>query len=128
FVRNGTRQLRGYYGIGQSKFNTQSTLWVVLGTGWSTSPLLFTPGDLPGDGIAALLARDKSNKLWIFKGTGKGSLATKIAVAGTYGYTRLIGPGDITADGKADMLMINSKGFVPKIPAKSLNDAGQALL
>jgi hypothetical protein len=109
-VRDGSGQLRGYYGIGQSDFSSQTRKSVVLGNGWNTYPLLLTTGDLTGDGIADVLARDKSNKLWIFKGTGKSSLATKIAVAGTYGETRLIGPGDINGDGKADMLMINSKG------------------
>ncbi|MFJ2648627.1 trypsin-like serine protease [Streptomyces sp. NPDC087420] len=43
---------------------------VQLRTGWTYNKLI-TTGDVTGDGIADLLARDTGGVLWLYKGTGK---------------------------------------------------------
>ena len=108
-TRSGTGYLRAYLGIGQSHFGGRTS--VVLGSGWNQYNAILTSGDLTGDGIADLLARDANGKIWRYNGTGKKTLAARVALAGTYkSYTRVIGPGDINADGRADLLVVNSAG------------------
>jgi hypothetical protein len=110
-ARSGTGVLRVYLGIGQSYFNGAKT--VTIGSGWNQYNAILTSGDLTGDGIADLLARDKNGKIWRYNGTGKKSFSGRVALAGTYkSYTRVIGPGDINGDGHADLLVVSSAGVL----------------
>ena len=43
-----------------------------IGTGWQSFTALVAPGDLDGDGLPDLLARDKAGTLWLYRGDGKG--------------------------------------------------------
>jgi hypothetical protein len=108
-ARSGTGVLRAYLGIGQAYFGGAKT--VTIGSGWNQYNAILTSGDLTGDGIADLLARDKNGKIWRYNGTGRKSFAARVALAGTYkSYTRVIGPGDINGDGRADLLVTNGVG------------------
>ncbi|GLW32198.1 FG-GAP repeat domain-containing protein [Actinoplanes regularis] len=85
-----------------------------VGTGWNRFDVLLTSGDLTGDGIADLLARDKATgALYRYNGTGRSSFANGVKLSGSYkGFNRLIGPGDINGDGKADLLLTDAKGYL----------------
>ena len=86
---------------------------VSLGTGWAPYPYLAGPGDVTGDGLADLYARKPNGELWLFAGTGssKGTLAKPRRVAtGLHVYVELITPGDMTGDGKADLLGRKANG------------------
>jgi hypothetical protein len=110
-ARSGTGYLRAYLGIGQSHFGGRTA--VVLGSGWNQYNAILTSGDLTGDGIADLLARDKNGKIWRYNGTGKKTLAARVALAGTYkSYARVIGPGDLNGDGRADLLVVSAGGYM----------------
>jgi hypothetical protein len=41
---------------------------------------LLAVGDFSGDGKADLLARDRSGRLWMYPGTGKGTLGKRVQV------------------------------------------------
>ncbi|MGW0121012.1 FG-GAP repeat domain-containing protein [Streptomyces sp. NPDC003327] len=83
-----------------------------IGSGWGIYNALVGPGDLSGDGKGDLLARDRSGVLYLYRGNGAGTaLATRVKVgSGWGGYDRLLGAGDYTGDGRADLVARTSGG------------------
>ncbi|CAG7632151.1 N-acetylmuramoyl-L-alanine amidase [Actinacidiphila bryophytorum] len=103
-------------------------LWLYKGTGNATKPFaartpiaagwkiytsLVAAGDVTGDGRPDLLGRDSSGVLWVYKGTGNAAApyATRTRIGGGWqGYTSIVGTGDISGDGKADLVARDSAG------------------
>ncbi|MFF7339558.1 FG-GAP repeat domain-containing protein [Streptomyces sp. NPDC008163] len=83
-----------------------------LGGGWSGYTALVGPGDLSGDGKGDLLGRTKSGDLYLFKGNGLGTkLAARIKVGyGFNTYNKIVGAGDLSGDGIADVVARDTKG------------------
>ncbi|MFJ4340298.1 FG-GAP repeat domain-containing protein [Streptomyces sp. NPDC088915] len=83
-----------------------------LGGGWGSFNALVGPGDLSGDGKADLLGRDKSGVLYLYRGDGSGTaLASRIKVGSGWGaYNKIVGTGDYTGDGRADIVARTSGG------------------
>ncbi|MFG2293008.1 FlgD immunoglobulin-like domain containing protein [Streptomyces sp. NPDC048603] len=73
-------------------------------------------GDLNGDGHGDLLAVDAAGTLWRFDGTGRqdsGAFKARVQVNGAgwaNGRNLLIGVGDISGDGRADVISRNAAG------------------
>ncbi|NUS04327.1 MAG: hypothetical protein HOV97_17430, partial [Nonomuraea sp.] len=69
-------------------------------------------GDLNGDGHGDLLAQDKSNELWRYDGTGSGTFRARVKVFADWGasYNVIVGVGDITGDGRADLVSRDTSG------------------
>ena len=98
-----------YAGNGKGGFGARHQ----VATGWKTyGANVFGRGDLTGDGRADLLARDSSGALWLYKGTGSSTkpFATKAKVGTGYSYTAYVPVGDMTGDGRADLLARDSSG------------------
>ncbi|MEU9172612.1 trypsin-like serine protease [Streptomyces sp. NPDC048420] len=94
-----------YPGKGDGSFATR----VRVGGGWSQYNQLLGHGDFTGDGRADVLARNKSTgDLYLYKGTGKsgtGVFAARVKVRSNWsGYNAFDAVGDITGDGRADLL------------------------
>jgi hypothetical protein len=94
--------LRLYAGTGRGTLAGS----VRIGTGWRGYDGLETPGDLSGDGKPDVLARQRSTGyLWIYRGNGRGGWLPRVrAGTGWNVFNAIVGPGDLTGDGTADVL------------------------
>ncbi|MCB5166760.1 VCBS repeat-containing protein [Streptomyces bambusae] len=71
------------------------------------------PGDLSGDGRGDLLARDSAGTLWLHPGNGAfhTALGARVKIGGGWQvYDVLAGSGDLTNDGRADLLARDRTG------------------
>ncbi|MFG2730725.1 trypsin-like serine protease [Streptomyces canus] len=100
-----------YPGKGDGSFAAR----VRVGGGWSQYNQLLGHGDFTGDGKADVLARNKSTgDLYLYKGTGKsgtGVFAARVKVRTNWsGYNAFDAVGDITGDGRADLVARTAGG------------------
>ncbi|WP_203916753.1 FG-GAP repeat domain-containing protein [Rugosimonospora africana] len=111
-ARDGAGVLHAYLGLGQTYFNTEIVKSIKIGTGWGGYTLT-SPGDLNRDGKADLLARDSAGRLWLYPGTGKGSVGSRVETGPGWNiYSRLIGAGDLNGDGIGDLLAVDASGVM----------------
>ncbi|MFF3920606.1 FG-GAP-like repeat-containing protein [Streptomyces sp. NPDC001852] len=98
-----------YPGTAQGRFGAR----VLLRNGLAYTKLIAV-GDVTGDGVGDLLAYDHLGNLWLMTGNGKGDYAARKEVFADWGqaYNTIIGVGDVTGDGKADLLERDSAGNV----------------
>ncbi|CAL9291183.1 trypsin-like serine protease [Streptomyces sp. R02] len=101
-----------YPGKGNGTFSAR----LKTGTGWAGFDVLRGHGDFTGDGRTDLVARVRSTgDLYLYKGTGKagsGSFTgrTKLATWKSTTYNALVTVGDVSGDGKADLLARTPSG------------------
>ncbi|WP_307630517.1 FG-GAP-like repeat-containing protein [Streptomyces turgidiscabies] len=86
----------------------------VLGGGWPTSSAFVPFGDLSGDVCNDLLVRDSAGRLTLYDGTcGKAFTPRtphRLLGTGFGGYNVLTSPGDLTGDGRADLIARDKAG------------------
>ncbi|MFD5162995.1 FG-GAP-like repeat-containing protein [Streptomyces hawaiiensis] len=85
---------------------------VKLYDNWKTYKKIVGAGDLNGDGVGDLLVQDTSNNLYRYEGTGKGTFKARVKVFSNWGasYNTVVAAGDITGDGRADLLSRDTGG------------------
>ncbi|MFI6015293.1 FG-GAP repeat domain-containing protein [Streptomyces sp. NPDC051243] len=81
---------------------------------WTGYTKIVGAGDLNGDGHGDVLARDRAGALWRYNGLGNGLLKDRVKVFSGWGsgYNVIVGAGDITGDGKADLVSRDGSGNV----------------
>ncbi|MFJ1583410.1 N-acetylmuramoyl-L-alanine amidase [Streptomyces sp. NPDC088197] len=85
------------------------------GAGWGVYNMIIGARDITGDGKPDLIARDSSGNLWLYKGTGNPAapFAAKVKIGPGWNiFNMLISTGDITGDGKADLLARDTAGVL----------------
>ena len=85
---------------------------VRLGTGWNALRHPTLTSDLTGDGFADVVAvSPKTSALRVYAGNGRGGFSgMKERGGGWNAMARLVGSGDRTGDGKADLLTVRTDG------------------
>ncbi|MFZ3497262.1 FG-GAP repeat domain-containing protein [Streptomyces sp. 5.8] len=83
-----------------------------IASDWKAYNSFSAPGDLTGDGRTDMLARDAATgSLYLYADNGAGGFAPRVKVGtGWSGYKKIIGAGDLTGDGKADLLALDASG------------------
>ncbi|WP_328748556.1 VCBS repeat-containing protein [Streptomyces sp. NBC_00285] len=79
---------------------------------WATYKKIVGAGDLNGDGFGDVLVQDKAGTLWRYDGTGTGQVKERVKVFASWGtsYNVVVGVGDITGDGKNDLVSRDTAG------------------
>ncbi len=97
-----------YKGTSTGKLSARVKLY----DNWKTYKKIVGVGDLNGDGIGDLLAQDKANTLYRYYGKGNGTFGARTRLFANWGgsYNVIVGVGDITDDGKADIVSRDSSG------------------
>ncbi|MDH6702803.1 FG-GAP-like repeat-containing protein [Streptomyces sp. MAA16] len=85
---------------------------VKIASKWTGYKKIVGAGDLNGDGHGDLLVQDRSNTLWRYDGTGKGTFKSRVKVFSGWGssYNVVVGVGDITGDGRPDLVSRDTSG------------------
>ncbi|MEV6106885.1 FG-GAP-like repeat-containing protein [Streptomyces sp. NPDC051940] len=84
----------------------------VVRTSWSGFSHIVGAGDLNGDGIGDVLARSTGGKLYRCYGRADGTLGSGVVLWSDWGasYKDVVVVGDITGDGKADLVVRDKYG------------------
>jgi hypothetical protein len=106
----------------------------LVSTGWQGLDRITAPGDLTGDGLPDLLAR-QGDGLWLYPGrltaTVGGAvpgLRPRVLVGrGWSGYTALLAPGDVDRDGIGDLLGRDRAGTLWLHPGRERVASGAVL-
>lgn len=78
--------------------------YVQVGSNWKTRRVMLVPGDLTGDGVPDLLSETSDGRVWIYSGKGNGLFNPPVAAgSGWTKYNLVVGHGDFSNDGKADV-------------------------
>ncbi|MFG1806558.1 N-acetylmuramoyl-L-alanine amidase [Streptomyces sp. NPDC049040] len=110
-ARDATGTLWYYRGSGKPA--TPLLNRVTVGGGWNTYGKLLGAGDVTGDGRPDLIGEGGTGYLWLYKGTGSATapFSGRSPIGGGWNiYNALTAPGDITGDGKADLVARDSAG------------------
>jgi predicted lipoprotein with Yx(FWY)xxD motif len=108
--KTSTGEVFLYKGTSTGKLSAR----VRIATGWSGYKKIVGIGDFNGDGRGDLLAQDKSNTLWRYDGNGTGGFKSRVKLATNWGssYNAVIGVGDLTGDGRPDLVSRDTGGTV----------------
>ncbi|MEU9280547.1 FG-GAP-like repeat-containing protein [Streptomyces sp. NPDC048342] len=103
-----TGELFLYKGTSAGKLSAR----VKIAGNWSGYRKIVGVGDFNGDGRGDLLAQDRSSTLWRYDGNGSGGFRSRVRVASGWGssYNAVVGVGDITGDGRADVVSRDTSG------------------
>lgn len=109
-----TTKLILYHGTTSGGFSGRT----VLGPGWGAMSQVVSPGDFDGDGKADLLAIERSTGiLWLYPGRGDNSFSSRRAIGnGWQTVLAMNTAGDLTGDGRPDLVGVLSNGTVRVYP------------
>ncbi|MFG1811241.1 trypsin-like serine protease [Streptomyces sp. NPDC049040] len=103
-VRTTGGQLYTLPGTGDSE--------VLVGGGWNSMKSIVVPGDLNGDGKPDLVGTDTGGTSWLYPGNGAGTFGARTSIGTGWDiYSGVVyGKGDLTGDGRPDLVARDSSG------------------
>ncbi|MFI9374778.1 FG-GAP-like repeat-containing protein [Streptomyces parvulus] len=106
-------QLRAYR-PGCGKVVGASSPYTPIGGGWSQYDLLTSPGDMDGDGLVDLIARQAATgDIYFYGGTADHRLKPRVRIQTNWKlYKSVTGAGDLNGDGRGDLLGLDSAGVL----------------
>ncbi|MFJ9620056.1 FG-GAP-like repeat-containing protein [Streptomyces noursei] len=119
-VENSTGNLFLYPGTGSAVGMNTLGARTQIGSGWGGMRDL-TAIDVNKDGKPDLVAVDTNGALWAYPGTGNlagsSTLGGRVQIGSGWGsMAELASPGDLDADGKADLVAVDPAGALWKYP------------
>jgi hypothetical protein len=107
-ARDSVGQLWLYPGNGTGGFLPRR----LMASGWNAFTAIVTPGDVTGDGIGDVLAKTAAGQLRLYPGNGAGGFLVSrlIGASGWNAITAMTAAGDMTGDGRLDVLARDSAG------------------
>lgn len=88
-----------------------------LGVGWNTLAAPAVVPDLTGDGLADVVAQEVSgHRLRVYRGDGAGHLTSYVASGTVWGTLTALPVGDVTGDGRADLMSVGPAGYLYVYP------------
>ncbi|MFB7030702.1 MULTISPECIES: FG-GAP repeat domain-containing protein [unclassified Streptomyces] len=88
---------------------------VRIGPGWQVYDRIEAAGNLAGTTAPDVVARDRTGVLWLYRGTGDrvAPLTGRTRIGGGWqGYDRIAAGGDLTGDGRPDLLTTDKTGVL----------------
>ncbi|MGW1027822.1 FG-GAP-like repeat-containing protein [Streptomyces sp. NPDC002577] len=87
---------------------------------WTTYTKIVGAGDLNGDGFGDVLVRHKDGTFYRYDGLGNGLLKDRVKMYTNWGasYNAIVGVGDITGDGKNDLILRDTGGGLYRYDGK----------
>ena len=126
-VLNGAGNLYLYRGSGGAA--QYASTGVLLARGWAGMQTVFASGDVTGDRRADLLAVDAAGVLWIYPGTGRGTLASRRKVGAGWGaFGGVFAVRDVTGDGRADVGALVVDGRLLVYPGRGNGSFGRPVV
>ncbi|MBX9424770.1 VCBS repeat-containing protein [Streptomyces lateritius] len=86
-----------------------------IGAGWQVYDRLETAGNIAGTSAPDVLARDRSGALWLHRGTGDRGTpfsGRTLVSAGWQVYDRIAAGGDVTGEGRPDLVATDKAGVL----------------
>ncbi|WP_438294291.1 N-acetylmuramoyl-L-alanine amidase [Streptomyces sp. HUAS TT7] len=86
-----------------------------IGSGWGIYNAMTDLSDFRADGQGDLIARDTSGVAWYYKGSGNPAapFGDRVKLGAGWGaFTSLVGAGDLTGDGRADLIARDGSGLL----------------
>lgn len=113
-ARRADGKLYAYYGNGRGGFRSSAQ----IGNGWGVMRSI-TAMTSSVNGQAALLATDRSGRMYIYPTTGSGFAAPIALGYGWGGMRHIVGSGDWDGNGRSDFIAVDANGYLRLYAASS---------
>ncbi len=99
-----------------------------IGPGWAPFDQVMAAGDLDSDRVADVLARHApTGRLYLYPGTSRGGLGRgRVVGFGWTPFRQLVSPGDVTGDGRPDLIGQHSSGALMLYPGTGRGGFGRS--